>query len=394
MDLNLNLNAIFGAKTKKKKRVKRRTISKSKSTNSPGGGTGAPKVVNGQFAFPTTFKVKTPSPPKTPSKHDSYLTSGKIGAEEIRRRIQGFIDSFFISHKGTPLTVDNLVNHDSVDILLFMKPLAADEKGRARDIIGAGGFGNALQHEDPTKIIKEIKFYDKWSRMFNVQPADIIAELLIQYILQVDTEHPSMVPAIHAIYYDKTKDAIWIVMDKLDKTVDALFESEATETGYVGLRTFKNIVSQILEMLIYLNDAYGFVHRDLKGDNTMIKSETVMKKTLRGKNKEEVINRVKLIDFGFSAMNFEGLRLGSTHTFKNNSPCRGRQDTTFLFVYFNGMRGIFDSKVQRFLNEILEPISRVKSWAFAYNRDGKLLACPSTRILNPTKALRLLQGFV
>lgn len=379
----INWNTLLGPTTKKKKKkVKRKTVSKSGSkSNSP--------VVGAPI---TLKRPKTPTP-KSPSKHNSYLTAGTIGSKEIRHRIQSFIDAFFQSHEGKTLTVDELVNRNSmIDVLKFMKPLPAANKAKGGKILGAGAFGNALQHEDPGKIIKVIKFYDALSRIFYVQPLDIIMELLIQYILQLDTEKPNMVPAVYEIYYDKGMHSIWIVMEKMDKTIDEVFEGER---GTVSLRTFKDLISQVLEMLIYLNQVYGFVHRDLNGNNIMVKSEKVGRMSLRGKaDTEETVNRVRFIDFGFSAMNFEGLRLGSTHSFKNDSPCRGRQDVTFLFVYFNGMADKFDAKVRGFLSEILEPVSHIKSWSFAYNRDGKLLACPSTKILDPAKALRKLENTV
>jgi hypothetical protein len=387
----INWNALLSVtKKKKKKRVKRRTVSNSSSSNNvPTGGTGAPQVTNGQFVFPMTFTTKPRSPTKSPSKHESYLTAGTISPEEIKRRIQAFIGSFFIEHKGKALNVTDFTDKESaVNILQFMKPLTS-VKGEIGRHIAQGGFGDTYYHSDPNKIIKVIDIYGGTYHAFSADPSDIIAELLIQYILQLDTEYPNMVPTIYDIYYDKTKAAIWIIMEKMDKTLDQVFNEEL---GTISLRTFRGYIKQILEMLVYLNKTYGFVHRDLKPKNIMVKAETVIKRTLRGKNKEEIVNKVRLIDFGFSVMILEGIKLGSTFYFKNESPCRGRQDTTYLFGELNTMRGKFDTKVQDFLDEILTPIGKPVRGLMNFN--GKLLSCPSTRILDPAKALRTLENTV
>lgn len=390
-------------KLKKVKKAKKNTARQRNSTsestsgsnhgnNIPTGGTGAPQITMGQFVFPMTTKPSTSkSKSKSASKHASYLTAGTIGPEEIKRRIQSFLDNFFKKHDGQSLTVNNLIDKDSlVDIYKFMKPVNAAVEAQKGEEIGSGGFGNTYQHTDPNKVIKVISIHQVTEGFSSATPADIIAELLIQYILQLDTERPGMVPIIYDIYYDKPKKGVWVIMEKMDKTIQSLFREHI---GIVDLRTFKGVLRQILEMLVYLNDKYGFVHRDLKVDNIMVKEEKVMKKTLRGKNKEELINKVKFIDFGLSAMNFEGLKIGSSYYFKDYSPCRGRQDTTFLFVSLKQIERRFDEKVKEYLDEMLAPIERPIP-GMVSNFNGKLLACPSTRILDPAKALRKLENTV
>jgi hypothetical protein len=389
---NLNLNNIFGiATTKKRKRkVKRASTTKSK-TPSPK----PPTVINGQFVFPMGGPGTGAIEPitvssKSKSSHKSYLTKGTVTAEEVVTRIETFIDTFFKEHAGDKLTVDDLIKESGEkDLIKYIKPMPETVTA---EIIGSGGFGNAFVAADPTKIVKVIKFYDRMSRFFNVQLIDIILEVLIQYIIQNDATHPEIVPVVHGIYCNKEKDTIYVVMDRLDKTLDNIFEA-----GRTSIATFKDLIGQVLEILIYLNNTYGFVHRDLKGNNIMVKVEKVMRVGLRTKGREVEVNRVRLIDFGFSAMNLEyadgkPLRISSTHSFRNDSPCRGRQDTTFLFVYLNGHRDWFDAKTKEFLDEILAPVAGIRSWGFAYNRDGKLLACPTTKILDPPAALRRLKA--
>lgn len=385
-------------KKKKLKRVKHKTVKNGKSksgsntaNNIPTGGTGAPQISMGQFVFPMTTKPPSKSKSKSASKHASYLTAGTIGSEEVKRRIQSFLDSFFIKHEGQSLTVNNLIDKDDlIDIYKFMKPVTAAVEAQKGEEIGSGGFGNTYQHSDPDKVIKVISIHQVTREFTSATPTDLVAELLIQYILQLDTEHPGMVPTIYDIYYDAPKKSIWVIMEKMDNTIKGLFREHI---GIVDLKTFRGVIRQVLEMLVYLNDKYGFVHRDLKIENIMVKEEKIVKKTLRGKNKEELVNKVKFIDFGLSAMNFEGLKIGSSYYFKDYSPCRGRQDTTFLFVSLKQIGGRFNAKVNEYLDDMLAPIERPIP-GFVSNFNGKLLACPSTRILDPAKALRKLENTV
>ncbi len=376
-----------------KSKSKSKTKSKTKSNNVPTGGTGAPQIRMGQFVFPMIVAPKSPSKSKSKSrsKPASYLTAGTIGTEEVKRRIQSFLDRFFTEHDGKTLTVNNLINKEElVDVFKFMKPAGPEIKAKKGDSIGSGGFGDTYQHSDSDKVIKVISIHQVTQEFTSATPADLVAELLIQYILQLDTEHPGMVPTIHDIYYDAPKKSIWTIMEKMDKTITGLFREHI---GIVDLKTFRGVIRQVLEILVYLNDKYGFVHRDLKTDNIMVKEERVIKKTLRGRNREETVNMVKFIDFGLSAMNFEGLKIGSSYYFRDYSPCRGRQDTTFLFVSLKQIGERFNAKINEYLDEMLAPIERPIP-GFVSNFNGKLLACPTTRILDPAKALRSLENTV
>ncbi len=414
-----NLNESFGPSTR---RLKRRKVKKTENNNSTSrknklsnnavkptitatgqftfpmaGGPGrnmftGPSIINGKFVFPGL--IKEPSPKRSSSKHNSYLTKGTVTADEIIERTKAFIAAFFKEHDGDTLNVEDILTDETMkDILKYMKPLPKglfkkDEK------IGDGGFGDAFVAADPTKIVKTINFYNKLTDFFNVKVSDIISEALIQYIIQTDPVHPEFVPAIHGIYYSKSLGTIYIVMDRLDTTLDEIFSKEIA-----SFSKFKGLIEQVLEILVYLNKTYGFVHRDLKGNNIMVKTVKEPRVSLRGKAKEVEVSKVRLIDFGFSAMNLEyadgrKLRISSSHSFTDNSPCRGRQDTYLLFFYFNGKSGWFDAKTRSFLDEILEPMrGRSGRWNLAYNRDGTLLACPTTRILDPPAALRHLQRF-
>lgn len=49
------------------------------------------------------------------------------------------------------------------------------------------------------------------------------------------------------------------------------------------------ILKQLVDSIIYLNDELGVIHRDLKPENVLVKM---------GEEKK-IVNRVKLIDFGF-----------------------------------------------------------------------------------------------
>ncbi len=173
--MELNLNNIFGplkTKKKKKKAKKASRTSKSKSGTPPTAivngrfvfpaPAGGPTVgTNGRFVFPMTglpaqAGLPAPtggpgiSPPKSKSKHNSYLVKGTVTAEEIVARIQIFIDTFFKKHGEDKLTVDDLINDSGAkDFIKYMKPMPETVTD---EIIGSGGFGNAFVTADQTKL--------------------------------------------------------------------------------------------------------------------------------------------------------------------------------------------------------------------------------------------------
>ncbi len=325
----------------------------------------------------------------------SMIFSGSATIEDIRPRVQAFIDNFFMPDS---ITVDELLGQykyyennanapAKLPLLSMLNPLPVSERYKKRGALSLEGtYGTLFLSSEPDKVIKILR-YDGPGQVLDIH--NIIAELLIQYIIQTDlgTEGEygmQMCPEIYGIYRHSAMNVVWVVMEKLEKTLTA----KLRESLPVTWPAFKQPILQLVRILRFLNRRYGFVHRDLKGNNIMMDGVYV-----------------KLIDFGFSAMNFSAadgstIRISSSAYFDVASPCRARQDMASIFIYFRDMDNprinepiILSEDVRRFIRHILPDRVRNHTWSESYNRTGNLLSCPTTNILDPDRVLTELSTF-
>ncbi len=331
-----------------------------------------------------------PPPPPPLVRTPSMVFGSTTTVEEILPRVQAYIDRFFTGSPHT-LTANEFISYyEYTDVghargvpldrfLSLIPEIPRSELNKIQDIIASGSYGSVHKSSDPSKVIKEVIFEeDPYGLGLTI---DYFAETLIQFIIQTDETYGSAVPAIHNIYRDNVASRLYIVMDKLDESLDGRLIADGRVHGLARFSLFKDLMIQLLRILIHLNATYGFVHRDLKGNNIMLKGADI-----------------KLIDFGFSVMNFvnaEGttFRLAASHSFPIKSPCRFRQDIGQLFVYLNEYRHRLDQRTIRFLAEILPVGLRSRGYRQMYNKTGAIMGCPTTAVLDPIRALEQLESF-
>jgi hypothetical protein len=335
----------------------------------------------------------TPPPPPPPPpalvRSPSMVFGGTTSLDEILPRIQAYIDRFF---RPSSLTANELISyyiysnaghtkvipHDTFMDLISEIPRS--ELLKLQNVISSGSYGRVYKSSDPTKVVKTVTYeFDPYGGGDLL--VDYFAETLIQFIIQTDETYGSAVPAIHNIYKQESSATLYIVMDKLDESLDSRLIADGAAHGKARFSLFKNLMIQLLRILIHLNTTYGFVHRDLKGNNIMLQGDTI-----------------KLIDFGLSVMNFtnaEGttFRLAASTMFPIKSLCRFRQDVGQLFVYLNEHRDRLDQKTINFLIEILPVGLRSKGYRQMYNTTGTIMGCPTTAVLDPSRALERLEAF-
>ncbi len=330
-------------------------------------------------------------PPAVPRlrRTPSMLISGTVSALEVANRIQEYID-LFLNRVPHPInaaslltsyryTDDSPATGPQLERLYNLFPiLIPAEKAKKGAAVASGTYGSVFLSSDPDTVIKVVSIEE--DPYGDIPDTDYIAETLINYILQTDPEHPEYVPHIKAIYNNREDQQLWIVMDRLDKTIWNEFEEERLALGKITYPTFKNRMMQILRILIYFNQKYGFVHRDLKSNNIMLKGDTV-----------------KLIDFGFAAINVMApddstYRIASGHFIGRAIPCRARQDVASMFYDFYENRVNFDDKVNRFLFNIIPLTRQAYTRRNMYNRRGNILSCPDFAVLNPETVLARLEA--
>lgn len=334
---------------------------------------------------------EAPPPPPRPAlvRSPSMVFGGTTSLEEILPRIQAYIDRFFIASPHT-LTANELISyylytnaghtriipHDR--FMSLIPEIPRSELLKLQDVIAGGSYGRTYRSSDPTKVVKAVTYeFDPYS---DDLVTDYFVETLIQFIIQTDETYGSAVPAIHNIYKQEANSMLYIVMDRFDETLDSRLIADGLAHGKARFTLFKDLMIQLMHILIHLNTTYGFVHRDLKGNNIMLKGDDI-----------------KLIDFGFSVMNFmnaegETFRLAASNMFPIKSPCRFRQDVGQLFVYLNEYRDRLDQKSVIFLTHILPAALRAKGYRQMYNTRGEIMSCPTTTVLDPTKALERLEA--
>lgn len=168
-----------------------------------------------------------------------------------------------------------------------------------KELLGAGSFGKTYL-VDNTTVIKKIEIIDQGTDFRNA-----LLEFIIQLLCVIDTEAETFpvssytykgpfVPRLHL--FGRSRYYFYIVSERMDITFQALLK-ENTQTSVLC-----DCIAQIAKILDILQKKDYFSHRDFKADNIMIKFDS---------KADGDIPCIKLIDFGFSCMNHDGLVLNS-----------------------------------------------------------------------------------
>ena len=134
-------------------------------------------------------------------------------------------------------------------------------------------------------VYKEVRVEDKRNEELNTYYRNVLCEVIIQVILSCDPVHSDKVPKIIKVF-KRTPEAksLWIQMEKMEQTFLDLIT-----TTKPSLEILKPYFSDLCNTLEYLQTTYLFNHRDMNPDNLMIKK-----------------GKIKLIDFGYSILTFNG----------------------------------------------------------------------------------------
>jgi hypothetical protein len=137
----------------------------------------------------------------------------------------------------------------------------------------------------------------------------VFKEIIIQTFLQSDRMYGKYICRLDSVYRDKDYDddydidAIVILkLEFLKVTIDDYFmetfpvKNVTSKLNITNKRSdiLKNMLLEILTVLIYFRHNYGFEHRDLRLKNVMFGFQ----------------NNLKLIDFGWSIINIDGISIG------------------------------------------------------------------------------------
>jgi serine/threonine protein kinase len=173
------------------------------------------------------------------------------------------------------------------------------------DELGHGSFGAAY------KVAEQIDGIDVVVKSMVVgndliKIRDAVMEFLIQLVCAEETKddefdglHGPFVPRVY--YMGIGQGTIYLVSEKMDMTLQRAFRGAAEPAPIPpnkSLYFLRDMIVQIAKILDILERKDRYSHRDLKSDNIMIKLDG---------------NRpcIKLIDFGFSCLDYRGIHLNS-----------------------------------------------------------------------------------
>lgn len=220
-------------------------------------------------------------------------------------------DTIDLTNLGFPppgLTISKTTSSDTLErqILRFAKSMTPVIKtetdvtinGKTYTIeleLGKGGYGSVykVKHEDTYYALKMQKFYvdesantDEYDDMLY----DMFNEAIVNYILQ--TLDPDSIMHIYAFGLDDEYSYMII------EYVDGLTMNETLHRGFISFDSSMyqicSYLKNVAEILNMLQDPLGFTHGDLHSENIMILSGS---------------NKIKLIDFGFSRINFHNCHI-------------------------------------------------------------------------------------
>ncbi len=239
----------------------------------------------------------------------------------------------------------------------------------------SGSYGTLLTcSADANRCFKRIQLgTNKEMYMF-------LKELFVQYYLHADPLLGARIPEIYAVYYDSGlgEEHITVEMELAQMDVDSYIKT----LPHVDFETFYRITHDVFSVLQSLNIQYGFVHRDLKPDNLVMKQIAGGPLTLAN-------SVIQFIDFGFSCLTVSvdgaNYRIVCGGRFQEGVPCFQQQDVVF-FLYFLLRKRTLDERTKTFIEQFLAPAlkgrlnmrAQGKKYPFhaAYNNRGNLFNDP------------------
>jgi serine/threonine protein kinase len=263
--------------------------------------------------------------------------------------------------------------------------------------LGEGTYGAAYKTSAPdgrNYAIKRIKGSIHTVSDFNI----FMREALIQIILARESEAEAngpYVPKIYKLAFDSAKREAYILCELMRNTMLNLITALDAASNDIVI---PDALQQISHILDFFGSRFQFNHRDLKGDNIMyVKTPS---------NKRIFV----LIDFGFSCIDWHGLKINGGSYFARSKTCfREHRDLAQLTYYILKYTPTLSPRLKEWLNDLLEAQVKktkcsmatdcvirgkklIKSWANTYNiLDRKNVV---VKYANPKNYTRKMQHFI
>lgn len=231
--------------------------------------------------------------------HKTFVTKYENSLKKYEEDLQRYqAEAEADQHRKTPLNDEIYVN---------MGEYTTGENGRLRPY-PKGEFGMVKWNKSrPQFVYKFIQLTDSYEESLKT----ILCEPLINCILQQDTKASPFVCKLYNVYSRKLGPGYEIVykLENLDIPVDFLIRSFTSETKEQNIRILLKLFAPLYETLAHLRTNYNFNHGDLHLNNLMLTKNPFTKEGTI----DETTLQVKMIDFGFSSLDYEGIKYGTVN---------------------------------------------------------------------------------
>lgn len=224
------------------------------------------------------------------------------------------------------------------------------ESGRysVGSFMGKGTYGESFQAihstENTVSLVKIVKIDPRGgdrTAFINNTVKECIINILLERLSENQPYGP-YVPHFYEVAYDDIHDVILIRMERLHGVLADLYNgSTPIQNDYNVLETLGDL-SAILD---FFYTRVQFNHRDLKSDN-------VMYNIVKVGDQDKIV--VKLIDFGFSCLTWEGQRISGASYFPLKCHCfiPWRDLSQFVYEIYHDYKRRFSPQIQGFLQNL------------------------------------------
>lgn len=235
----------------------------------------------------------------------SILTTTPSAAERLFRMFNTGDQDFFQRYYDALPTAKlsrNATKNNTVNATLYINNAS----------LGKGAFGVLQKNQTQPYVYKLISNESK-NRLKHLK--SLFREIIIQTLLGCDPEYGHYVCQIYKVY--KTDGFSIFKLEQLDITLKQRIQlTNNISTPELHTTEMHSLLLEIFKIINYFRTKYGFYHNDLHLENIMT-------------SKTGPIN-LKLIDFGFSSVNFDGAYIPKG----SESSLNGMADCYNLSYYF------------------------------------------------------------
>jgi serine/threonine protein kinase len=210
-------------------------------------------------------------------------------------------------------------------------------------VLGSGGYGESFQAtHTQTNTVSVIKVIRLRETRIESDFINTIKECIINIMLEKESAEKvdgPFVPKFYEVCFDNLRLLMLVRMERLQGTMANIYKSSTPQQNDIIV---PETVGDLAYILDFFYDRFKFNHRDLKSDNVMY-SMAASGKLI-----------VKLIDFGFSCITWNGLQISGAHYFPLKSVCYIPSRDLTQYIY--DLLHTYNRRLSPRLSEVLQSI--------------------------------------